>query len=156
MGACTDPADTMLVKISLQFYDVGDPDPVLVLPVDLGVPEYSHATIDWSGPHARSGLWESILEWTGKLNLFALPAATAAGLLSRYLWDLIESRRRPKEGVQTDPAAPAPSSTAMFPKSSKVKVVVTKNTKRIEFDAGTIDQNTLQHMIDKLLSGKDA
>jgi hypothetical protein len=149
----------MVVSISLQYYEVTDPEALgtTVLPTlldanadQIGSP--NPIPVEWRGPTLRSGMLESLVEWIGKVDLSSIPGAMAANLLARYLWELISRGREGLPKLEHSPSETMVPQVTPFANALKVKVAITKHTKRIEIDAMTIDRETLLPMLQALLN----
>lgn len=51
--------------------------------------------IVWQDAQQRSGMWESLTEWLGTIDLSSVPLDVAVGLISNYLWDIF-TKIKPK------------------------------------------------------------
>lgn len=151
------------MDIYLQLYDVSDldaiqaastkdePDAATSRPYNS-----SQIAIEWQGPIVRSGFWEGFVEWIGRIDASSIPGATLANVLGTYLWDLILRGRGQHPSVDRHPREVGARPNVSFAKAPMVKVVVTKSSKRIEFDPVTIDREIMMMLITKLLNDDNA
>jgi hypothetical protein len=114
------------------------------------------SSVDWSEPQLRSGLWESVVEWIGRINLAAVPASVAAGLLTNYLWSLIHHGRSGPTTETREAPAPKPTTAPPFQGLSKLTIVIVRDDRRIQFDPLRVDHSELELLVASLFDGKDA
>jgi len=154
---------TTVVSISLQYYDVKDPNALgtTVFPTLLDananhIGSSNPIRVEWRGPILRSGMFESFVEWLGNVNVSSIPGATAANLIARYLWELISWGREGPLKTEHIPSETMVPGVTPFANALKIKMVITKQTKKIEIDALTIDHETLLLMLEKLLNAENS
>lgn len=112
----------------------------------------------WSDPSWGSGLWQSVAEWICNIDISAIPIDIAIGLLTNYLWDLIQRGKgdRPLQkdsGVAvTESVTPSPP----FENLSGAKVTLVAQARQIDFDPLNVDYATLEILVGSLFDDKDA
>ncbi|MBE7506207.1 MAG: hypothetical protein HS101_07950 [Planctomycetia bacterium] len=116
----------------------------------LANPDVPQLEVKWGEPVLHRGFWEGFVEWIGVLQVSTIPAATLANLLASYLWELVVQGREQLVGGKTTGKRGHPQ--IPFSKAGKVKIVVTKASRRIEFDPYSIERDTLMPLIDKFLN----
>jgi hypothetical protein len=108
----------------------------------------------WRGPQIQSGVWETAAEWIAALNLAAIPAAVVGGLLTNYLWNLIQRGRNDSKST-TSPAASGATSQRPFLGVSSATIVLVRQERRIEFDPLMIDFKSLEIQVIAFIDEKD-
>jgi hypothetical protein len=112
--------------------------------------------VAWSGPHLRAGLWESLAEWIGDLDITAIPVGVATGVVANYLWSLIQHGRGSKPLPGSSATARVDQMPPPFEGLSGVKIVVTNQGKQFELDPLNADYGMVEILVGSFINGKDA
>lgn len=116
--------------------------------------------MEWSEPIQRSGIWDTLVEWTGKIDISSLPVGVAASLIANYLWHIImhlrgEKRLKttsPSEGKNEDKRREDAKKQPPFQSLSGAHVMIIDQGRQVEFDPLAINQNQLHTIISEFVA----
>jgi hypothetical protein len=112
--------------------------------------------VAWSGPHSRPGFFDNLVEWIGELDFAAISVSVATGVLSNYLWSMIQ-RGRGNEPLRGSSRAVNPERVSPpFEGLSGVKFVLRNQGKQLELDPLTADYGTVEILVCSFFDDKNA
>jgi len=109
--------------------------------------------VTWTGPSVRTGLWQSTIEWLATIDISRLPADIAIGIISNYLWSILEpwmhSRTSPR-----DDARPLCHDAQFQAHGNQQSTTIFLSTcdKQIEIDPNQVDYGTIQVIVGSFFS----
>jgi hypothetical protein len=116
--------------------------------------------LEWDGPVVRSGMWETIVDWIGRVDVSSIPSNVAATLIATYLWDIIVRMRGERTPAKATPSAANTEGTEQRPvllqSVTAVSIVIIVDEKRAEFDALTVNQDALHVVVLEVFSCRNA